>query len=829
MTSSSSGNDAPLYVQSSRIAGSSHELVHASASPDSCARYLLAKANQMWEKEEEELEGEGAAKESALQSLAEALGNDVATCSEFRWSPFSVVPLPPSHLGTTTMSMQRRLLAARRLPGVELVKEGERLHLCDGGLRSKAPPAGPDQGPSRASRIREVVLGQEAAAREAGAAAEWSAYERSHWATTFPWSFLFRAKDDEAARCRYPLLSLFTGGWSGHFASSSLSSEPYPSLRFLLHPTIDSSSLSSTFIPQYLRGTVGLEPGRPGAQSMTAALSSLLYGSPSSNPGPAPPLSRLLALGQRLDDVSGPNRLRLHAAYGWLRVPTTSAPEERQRRWLDGVSAVELEGVWDPPGDAALATAGGLCPSCTLLTRHRGHRQPQLNPSARQCCAFHSRPQGGHPFLLDESATETGEAKLRLRLSGDHPRWSTVLQLFHTFVPCSGSAERPISCSSSLSSIGSPGHLSVVEEAMGGRSGRDDATSWSSRRQMGGVRSPSRVCSVWSAYVGKAFRLVAIPRRLQEGEQRRPLEVITAAWHVEAGVGATAALPKSTNPSQPSSKFGTPQKLETAAAALTPLELSVGPMVTRALQSEPLPALPGGASGLRVPVPAAAVGRGSEDADGGAGVVAKCLSEGHVTLQLPFFSSLRLTLREQAGWLGSRTLFSRSPGSTLSSRCLTAGHELALPAHVLRGFLYTGEEGGRWRHAPSTFFGAFSAEISPGSPCGEWQSRWSIFANAGWMNRSPAFNVTGSEAEGACSWRPKASVGLSVVSAMPHYILDRFNSLTPFRQELTLGWVVTKNGLKSSGVLNKDQFGPLWKRGPHEFFQCFRFGVTWKW
>lgn len=82
---------------------------------------------------------------------------------------------------------------------------------------------------------------------------------------------------------------------------------------------------------------------------------------------------------------------------------------------------------------------------------------------------------------------------------------------------------------------------------------------------------------------------------------------------------------------------------------------------------------------------------------------------------------------------------------------------------------------------------------------------------------------------GLSMW-PKASLGFSLVSSAPRFLLDAFNNGLALQQEFMFCWSIESFRpfqIKARG--SPHQVGPVWRKGPHEFFEHCRVGVTWKW
>lgn len=77
---------------------------------------------------------------------------------------------------------------------------------------------------------------------------------------------------------------------------------------------------------------------------------------------------------------------------------------------------------------------------------------------------------------------------------------------------------------------------------------------------------------------------------------------------------------------------------------------------------------------------------------------------------------------------------------------------------------------------------------------------------------------------------PKASVGFSLLSHAPKFVLDAFNNVSTLQQELMFCWSIERFWpLLIKCRENTDQVSSIWRRGPHEFFESCRVGITWKW
>lgn len=183
------------------------------------------------------------------------------------------------------------------------------------------------------------------------------------------------------------------------------------------------------------------------------------------------------------------------------------------------------------------------------------------------------------------------------------------------------------------------------------------------------------------------------------------------------------------------------------------------------------------------------------------------------------------------GWM-SDTLFSLQrfrllfSTSTISDVLLPSNLSFALPAGHSRYSSISSEKPKPLRPPPP--LGARSTSVIPGSK--EGSLRKSGVTGSG--NHSLALAPSSSVHAGSLfqSIWPKASLGFSIVFPSPKCVLDAFNNVSALQQELMFSWSIESFSpfqLKARG--RADQVGPVWRKGPHEFFEHCRIGVTWKW
>lgn len=884
---------------------------------DPCLEFLQRRADTLWREGHPHHSRRRSADvtRQTLEPLRDALANDVAACQELRWSQFSfpplprprppaAAPIPPIRAtqlmasgGSETPPLIHRLAGARAGPGVRLeVREtetgetrGRQAALVLYDVEEKQRPQNGGGGGALSSpyptwygnHIRDVVLQERQVAAARAAREEASGVLLQFPFTPFaPWSppvslLSFEEPMDcgggeegdgagtTPARRRWPAFP-----WTSHIISPS-PREPYPMLRFLFHPNPTtrrppgSGGAPPSFVRQYLRGSVALDPSPTTATSradnmvVTEALQ------------PSSPL--LIASMQQWEEDQANRRIRLNVAYGRvIRPPPPPPPPQRLaiRKSMDVDNEEEEEDADRRSETKNRAGHHGLMTPAALLLQLLGggayvwntvrrelfgwvrvlqveagvgggrrggaaKQRPNLTNDAR---AAHTAAPSAPPASL----TVTEHDSLKLRLGGEDPRWTTALHLRHSEVVVVRSPP-PAPAPPVLTTTTTTQHSHIV---------------------IPNLPTPffpsSSAETVWSAFLSREYDSAT--------RHYAPLTVEPAT--MEGDVGGNADARAAASASRSSSVVNS---VRLVASSLR-FEAGVGTAVVTPTQAA---SAVGSARGSRHHR------RERQAFLPTAGVFAKAVSEGWCTVALPH--RLLLTCRQHSGVLCSHPVVSpahRQPfreeeddetirltnvDPDLSHGLLTAGHTLSWPAQELRGWIYTGNEKGRWRDPRARWFAVLSAEVSRAPErrrsrsggsngaahelpekedevrTGGSRRQWSLFANVGWMGIpvkcDGSHRATSTESIGEGGQRqmwPKASVGLAIASNVPQMVLDTFSGLQYLRQEMTLSWMVDfskspfalrATGLKGSG----EQMGPVWKRGAHEFFQHFRVGVTWKW